>query len=308
MLKRVLQIALLSLLMTTGMVGASVTWAGQQLLTPPWAELEYAKKYLWVKARASVMLQPVVAESAVAGWPMPSAVKPVCPDGDSLWQMTVQSHLANSREQVLIWMDPESLQVFQRSRISEGKQRRMKQYRLLEQGIYRERREPLEGERGLPTDQWSKSSSVQRAFPEELPDGASLLSPYALLVAASSGPLNQQGDSWTQYLYTDLDYLKVDMVVSGVEELAVNYKLTQNGSVREVKSDVPALVIELHVQPIGAVPEDKFELMGLTGRVSILIDPVTRLPLQIRGSAPNMGETSIDLVRAAVPDMRGALP
>ncbi|WP_461481237.1 hypothetical protein [Porticoccus sp.] len=308
MLRSLLQVGLLSLALTQGTVGSSPVLAGQQPATPPWTELAYAKNYLWLKASTSLSLSPVTAESVADKWLSPEGVKPVFPEGDTLWQLVVQSQLGNGGEQVSIWMDPDTLQVYQRSRLSEGKQRRMKQYRLLEQGIYRVRREPLDAERGLSPDLWSKSSAMQRPFPPALTAVQPLLSPYALLVAVSTGPLRKPGDSWTQYLYTDVDYLRVEMVVTGVAEVAVDYRLLSGNTTREVKGPVAALVVSLQVRPVGAAPEDAFELMGLTGPVSILLDPVTGLPLQIRGSAPRMGETAIDLVRAAIPDRRATLP
>ncbi len=308
MLRSLLQVGLLALALIQGLVGSSSVLAGQQPATPPWTELAYAKNYLWLKASTSLSLSPVTAASVADTWLSLERMKPVCPGGDTLWQLRVQGQLGNSREQVSIWMDPDTLQVYQRSRLSEGKQRRMKQYRLLEQGIYRVRREPLDAERGLSPELWSKSSEMQRSFPEALSASPPLLSPYALLVAVSSGPLSKPGDSWTQYLYTDVDYLRVEMAVTGVEEVAVDYRLLSGNTTREVKEPVAALVVSLQVQPVGAAPEDEFELMGLTGPVSILLDPVRGLPLQIRGTAPKMGETAIDLIRAAIPDRRATSP
>jgi hypothetical protein len=92
--------------------------------------------------------------------------------------------------------------------------------------------------------------------------------------------------------------------VAGEEQLEVDY--SQDGGQERVTGERTAIVVGLQVDPVGTPRgEPEFSLLGLDGQVSILLDRQSRLPLQVRGRAPRIGETYINLVAADFQPPRG---
>jgi hypothetical protein len=57
--------------------------------------------------------------------------------------------------------------------------------------------------------------------------------------------------------------------------------------------------VRLRLRPLPGNPEaPDFELMGLSGDITIRIDEATGLPLQLRGEAPRIGGAELNLVEA----------
>lgn len=265
----------------------------------PWQELVFAKSYLWVDASARVSLEAVPTSTQ---WPIPKD-KPIVPlratGSQILWKLDTSSSVATNREQVSALLNPADLRVLQRSRSSYGKQQRLKTYQYFAGNLLRSRQEPAPGEEALPSRRWTHITQQLLPYPAELAGGAPLTSVNSLLVALSLAPLAKPGDVWKIPVHTDLDFYRVEFRVSGREEIPVNFKLTSGASSRQVAETRSALVVQLRPVLLGKnSANDPFEFMGMTGDISILLDPVSRLPLQLRGVAPRMGNAAIDLTQA----------
>lgn len=292
-------LVLLVVLTLSGPAPACAAQTQLQTRPLPWSELEFAKNYLWLTASSHLFLKSLDSENAAVDWLNPPDHAAVYPDKKSgLWQLTLTASAASNHEEIVSWLDPQTLSAYQRSRFSEGRNKRFKRYRFLQDGIYRLRSEPDDGEENSQTQQWSQRSSRFLPYPN-LQHYRNITTPEALLVLASTAALNSPGDRWLGYVYTDVDFFHVELRVSGEEDLAVDFRLTEQDKRCQLKSSRTALVIDILVAPTGrSEAVDDFELMSLNGGLQILLDPASRLPLQVRGKAPSIGITELDLVKA----------
>lgn len=267
---------------------------------PPWRTLEYHKEYFWVKASTTLSLKPVASGQAAASWVQPANSTALKPQAAQVWQLAVVSAIASNQEKIVEWLDPQSFGLYQRSRLSEGKEKRFKNYRFLAQGVHRLRRAPVPGEESKPSKSWSQTTAQTIPYPAALAQPVALTSPQALLAIASMAPLAKTGDSWRGYIYTDLDFFEATLTVSGTETVPQAFTLTAKTSTCRVKANKTALVVDLSTRYIGdKAQEDAFDLLGMTGKISILVDTETRLPVRLRGVAPRLGYTNLDLAKAS---------
>jgi hypothetical protein len=193
-------------------------------------------------------------------------------------------------------MTPGSGYLLQRSRLTSGKNSRLKEYRYAAEKLVRIRREP-DSTRDLPSARWPVTSRRDIPYPA-LEEGAVLTSMPALLLAAGS-VVETPGHAATVYVHGDLNFYRVQLSVVGEERVEVDYSLA--GEQQRMKGERTAIVVGLQVDPVGTPQDDpEFSLLGLGGQVSMLLDEQSRLPLQVRGRAPLIGETYINLVAADI--------
>ena len=129
-------------------------------------------------------------------------------------------------------------------------------------------------------------------YPQAI-QGQVVTNSYLLLLLA--GRLQTQGPGATTqvFVHTDLNFYRVELVcVEGVS-VPTNYKVT-GGKRSRGKRDTVAVVLRLY--PEGPQPESHdFSLLGMARDIVILFDKVTGLPLQVRGKAPKIGVSHINL-------------
>ena len=223
----------------------------------------------------------------------------------AVWVLQTEESIAEIRAQETQVLLPGSGRLLRRSRLSSGKDTRLKEYRYAAEQLVRIRREP-DSSGDLPSTQWPVSSRRDIAYPV-MDQGAVLTSMSALLLAAGSVP-EAPGQAATVYVHGDLNFYRVRLSVVGEERVSVDYSLV--GRMQQVQGERSAIVVALQVDPVGAPRGDpEFSLLGLGGQVSILLDEQSRLPLQVRGMAPRIGQTDINLVAADIgPPPRERLP
>lgn len=202
-------------------------------------------------------------------------------------------------------MIPGSVRLLQRSRLTSGKDTRLKEYQYALEKLVRIRREPDSSSR-LRSTSWPVSSRRDISYPA-LEQHATLTSMHALLLLAGS-VVDAAGQAITVYVHGDSNFYRVRLSVVGEEPVDVDYSLV--GGKPRVKGERTAIVVGLQVDTVGTPRDDpEFSLLGLGSRVSILLDKQSRLPLQVRGRAPRIGETYVNLVAADIgPPPRGQPP
>jgi len=214
----------------------------------------------------------------------------------AVWVLQVEESIAGNRAQETQLMTPGSGSLLQRSRLTSGKNTRLKEYRYAAEKLVRIRREP-DSSRDLPPARWPVSSRRDIPYPA-LEEGAVLTSMPALLLVAGS-VMETPGQVATVYVHGDLNFYRVRLSAVGEEQVEVDYSLV--GGRQRMQGKRTAIVVGLQVDPVGTPRGDpEFNLLGLDDQVSILLDKQSRLPLQVRGRAPRVGETYINLVAADI--------
>jgi hypothetical protein len=126
--------ALTTLLLTAGTVQARDL--------PNWQALAFQQQALWVSASSEITLQPCAGQTTV-------------------WQLVTNNSVASNREYVEIDLDSDSGRSLRRSRFSEGRQSRLKQYDYQAKQVLRERRSKPEGA-DTEADSWPVTGRNQR--------------------------------------------------------------------------------------------------------------------------------------------------
>ena len=142
------------------------------------------------------------------------------------------------------------------------------------------------------------SSSHDIPYPPEA-TGKAVIDAYALLALA--GRFQASGAAAAEVIVnTEFNFYLVRMTPGGDPPgIKVNYRL--DNSKTAVTGTRNTAAVALAISPVGDQLEKyDFSLMGLNGDITILFDEENGLPLQLRGSAPRIGTTEINLKSATL--------
>lgn len=257
--------------------------ADQALPTlPNWQVLEFEEKAYWATARSRIEVLAVE-------------------DEPQLWQLDVLNSVVDNSEQIIVLFDAATGRATQSSRVSRGKGQRQKSYLYEADYIERVRRNPASNPQ-IPPDEWPVSSSSRLAYPvladpaEKLP----VTSPYVLIVLAQRLQAQGEGKSLDLLVHTDLNFYRVRLTSGNGVPIDASYNI-EGGDVISGKRETTA--VALHVTPAHTPePENDFSLFGLQGEIILFFDRDTGIPLQVRGIAPRIGATAINLKSATLRD------
>ena len=240
-------------------------------LLPEWQVLEYEQQAFFVTARSRLEI--------AAGT-----------DDPSRWQLTAQSSVANNTEEVALDLVAADGRARYRSRLSKGKGERYKTYDFLPDSIVRVRRDPPKGTTAPPCE-WPISSRKEFAYPP-LAAGMVVTDAYTLPVLAWRF-LASGAEGAEVVVNTEFNFYRVRMTHSDGPSVKVNYQVAGAAAVTGSR---PTRAVALAVSPLGKLAEKTdFSLLGLSGDISVLFDRESDLPLQLRGTAPRIGSTEINL-------------
>tara|TARA_R110001592_G_scaffold336960_1_gene622790 strand:- start:56765 stop:57622 length:858 start_codon:yes stop_codon:yes gene_type:complete len=246
---------------------------GKVLPLPDWKVLEYEQKAFFMTAKSRVEID-------------------VDEDNSEHWQLTANSSVASNSEEVRLDLTAADGWALYRARLSKGKEQRYKTYNFLPEHIERVRRNPPP-KTELPPSEWPVSSRKDIAYPQEAA-GKVVTDAYALLLLA--GRFQASGAEAAEVIVnTEFNFYLVRMTPGGDQPgIKVNYRL--DNSKTAVTGTRSAAAVALAISPVGDQLEKyDFSLMGLNGDIIILFDEENGLPLQLRGSAPRIGATEINL-------------
>ena len=248
---------------------------------PAWQVLEYEQQAFLVTARSRVELNP---DSEDAG----------------RVQLKADSSVANNSEVVVLDLAAADGSALYRSRFSKGKQQRYKTYDFRPRDILRVRHDPPP-KTTLPPADWPVSSRHKIPYPEGAA-GVPVTDAYALLDLAGRF-LDSAEASAEVVVNTEFNFYLVSMSHSDGPTIEMNYQL--QGSPATVSGKRPTRGVTLRVRPLGELAEKPdFSLLGLDGAgdITMLFDPANSLPVQLRGTAPRIGNAEINLKAATLRD------
>jgi hypothetical protein len=239
---------------------------------PPWQVLEFEEKAFWATARSRLEIIPAA-------------------DNKDLWELDVLSSVVDNSEQIVVRFDPATGRAVTRSRLSRGKEQRFKSWQYDANFILRERRNPGSDTRA-PPQEWPISNSGQVPYPAAAKDTV-LTEPYLLILLAQRLQAQGPDKSMDVLVQTDLNFYRVRLSSGNGIPINVNYTVTGQGAVSGQRE---TLAVALQVTPEGTLAEQTdFSLLGLQGDIILFFDRGSGLPLQVRGVAPRIGTTAINL-------------
>jgi hypothetical protein len=242
-----------------------------------WSELRYEAKSMWATALTKLTL--ATQESAKFG---------------QVQHLQLDGSVAKNTEREIILLAPDSGAVLERERFTRGKNQRLKQYTYAVDSVTRVRREPSANDTS-PAQQWPISSQkkLKRPSSQECPVLTVIPALLKLAQTVSGAP----DKSLTTCVHSDNNFYRVQMEKNGEEQLKVNYSLAEG----KVSGKKATDVITVKVKRVGTPDGDMdFSLLGLSSPVVILVGKESGLPIQVRGKAPRIGDTQINLIAATL--------
>ena len=250
--------------------GASPTTPASPAL-PAWQALEFEQQAFWATARSRIEITPL-------------------PGDEPHWQLSSDSSVTNNSEQVHLTFCSEDGRLLQRTRLSQGKDRRYKSFDYLPDHIERVRRVPGNNADQAPRE-WPVSSQQQIPYPELAADQV-ITNAYLLLLLADRFQAGTD-ESTQAIIHTDFNFYQVTMTHSAGTALEVDYQVNGGQQVTGLR-DTHGVTLE--VNPLGTLAEKPdFSLLGLHGRITLLYETETGVLVQLRGTAPRLGPAEINL-------------
>ena len=239
---------------------------------PTWQVLEFEEQAYW--ATANSRLELVESEG-----------------DETQWEFKVSSSVVGNSEELSLGFEAASGRALKRERLSKGKEQRLKTFAYRSDDILRERHNPQANSKA-PPEEWPVTN--RRTIP--YPAAASQLvmtNPHLLILLAQRLQAQGPGGTMEVLVQTDLNFYRVRLTSGNGIPVTANYKITG-----DKKSSGPrdTVAVALQVSPEGGLTDkEDFSLLGLQSEIILFFDKDSGLPLQVRGKAPRIGATEINL-------------
>jgi hypothetical protein len=287
-------------LLCTGLVQAGDTPSPRlDPARPGWSEIRMTATKLFLQAEAHLALRTVPG-STVRKTLVPIPGMPAIEPGTEVLELVYEASGLGRRSRLTLLMDPASGAALQGTHHDLEGKHRYRVWRYGETGAYQRTRWPLDhGEESLSPARWSKTSEGPRKYPVN-PAGRPVLESAGLLYAIAAAPLDRPGDQLELLVFRRRDTQIVHVEVLAPRSVSVNYReLWPSGAVQR-RGEVTPLRLAVRGLPVvnpdtGKGSDDEFELLGLRGKIELLLDAETRTPLLLSGSAPVLGKVSLRL-------------
>lgn len=218
-------------------------------------------------------------------------------------RVTLDAYGMGRASKTRLWLDPVTAQAIERTQLRSGSRRRHKRMRFTSRGVEVEARRPSAGDDLFSPETWSGLRQRFEPFPAWLDEGVAVSEPTALFYVLSAAALDEPGDRLQVALLSDDELILVDAVVSGREEIEVDYQESSAAGERAVRGRVWALCVELGGRRLDpSSTATGLEFMGMKGNIQIFLDPETRAPLEVSGRVPVAGRAHARIRRLTVRD------
>ncbi|MDZ7783646.1 MAG: hypothetical protein U5K56_12175 [Halioglobus sp.] len=149
----------------------------------------------------------------------------------------------------------------------------------------------------MPPEQWPLTSRQRIPYPESA-EKLAVTSPYSLFLLAGKLQAEGPGSSMEVLVHTDHNFYRARLTCGDGIPVPVDFTLDDGERTQGTRE---TLAVAMRVEPEGdLVDEDDFALLGLSGNIIVLFDRYSGLPLQVRGEAPRIGDTEINLKSATM--------
>lgn len=185
----------------------------------------------------------------------------------------------------------------QRVKLREGRKRYTKTYRFTEQGVYRLKVAPRDKQEAKqPRSAWTKVKKAFYPYAANTDDCRIVSEPTGLFYLLSANPA--EGLEGFCFFFDD-ELHRLAIRPRGRETIAVDYvRDPATEAEHRTTGKIEALVVSVDKPAAPGKDEKPFEFLGLHGAIRFHLDPATRLPLRISGTAPGLGAVELHLSEA----------
>ncbi|MEQ1802361.1 MAG: hypothetical protein ABL989_10590 [Gammaproteobacteria bacterium] len=262
-----------------------------------WSEIRMTASKLFITAEARLTLRTVPGAAVVPDLLAVPAGQftPLVPDTDVM-ELLYDTRGAGRVSRLTLLMDPRSGAALQRTQHDQQGKQRLRTYRFGVEGAYQRTFWPANAaEKALMPARWTETTEGLRAYPIP-PAGRPVVEPTGLLYAVAAASLDKPGDALEVLVFRRRDTQVVRIEVLPPKDVSVRYdELWPKGAVQR-SGKVRPLRLSLQGLPVpGSDPDEDLELLGLRGRLELLLDPATRAPLQLSGNVKIVGSVTLRL-------------
>ncbi|MEO7387318.1 MAG: hypothetical protein ABIX37_10315 [Gammaproteobacteria bacterium] len=296
----------LSALLVVALLGGIAGRSGTALAATPvsfdparvgWSEIRMTASKLFLTAEARLTLRIVPGTAAMTDLLTVPATPftPIMPDKDVL-ELVYDAHGAGLRSRLTLLMDPVTGAALQNTQHGQEGKLRYRIYRFGLEGAYQTTRSPANAsEKALMPARWTDTSEGLRTYPVP-PREQPVVETTGLLYAIAAAALDRPGDTVDILVFRRRDTQWVRVEVQPPRDINVRYdELWPKGTVQR-SGTVRPLRLSLQGLPVaGGDPDEDLELLGLRGRLELLLDPATRAPLQLSGKVKVLGSVTLKL-------------
>jgi len=269
----------------------------------PWSQLSFHAKNFWVEVSTDIQMKLLRASDLDAVLLKSPKGIPIKPKTSQINEMTINTIIdPRFRSPVnihnRIWFDPTNASALGRVRLRRGEDDFKKIYRFTEQGVFRHRIEPRDKkEFSLAPKKWT---DIKDSFyPYNRPNlGCNAVTERSLLIyILSVVPFLQNNNSMSLCVFGKRALHRVTLQTTGTRSVPINYLVKNEQVETPKKGRVMATEIAISAEPIksGQLEPENFSFLGFQEDISIHIDPVSHLPIQISGVIPAVGKTQLKL-------------
>ncbi len=263
-----------------------------------WSEIRMTASKLMLTAEARLTLRTLSGAAAAGDLAtiVADGFTPLKP-GNEVLELSYEAGGVGRQSSVILLMDPRSGAALQRTQHDQRGRLRWRVYRFGHEGAYQRTRWPATAaEDSLQPSRWTRTSQGLRTYPLA-PGGQAVIEPTGLLYAIAAADLDQPGEQLELLIFRRRDTQTVRIRVLPATEVGVRYDelwptgtIQRNGTVLPVRLSLEGLPV-----PGGDPDDDDLELLGLRGKLELLLDPTTRAPLELSGNVRILGRVKLRL-------------
>ncbi len=273
-----------------------------------WSHLIYSERSIWADVDVDVRLEP--QSKAVM-----QAELPANRQGDAIpipdaggYRMTIDmvsdvAFKSPVHKKNHVWFIPHDGTVLGRLRLRQKKDHFKKAYRFTRQGVFRHRQEPKNKQEALlKPEKWTDASDTFYSWSSAEQGCANVTDRLLLIYIATAAGMQSSDQPLSVCVFGKRKLFRVHLKPAGTQ--AIKSKFTEINPQTEIrrKGKINATKIDLEIEPLVSESgiDENFSFLGLRDNISILFDPATNLPIQIRGDIPSANKAVLNLHSARI--------
>jgi len=268
-----------------------------------WTKLSFRAKKLTADVKTQVNIESLPTAEVEAALINSSEGVPIKVSPPKAYKLTVNrvvdslfSSPVTSTSKV--WFNPQDATALGRERLRVGKKDFKKTYRFTDQGVFRHRREPKDRQEALEQpENWTDVRDTFYRHDLGQMGCPNVTERLALIYIVSAADLSESMQPLSFCVFGRRKLFHVRLIPDGMHSLKVDYIEKSHQGDTHRQGEVDALKIDFEIQPlISDLDEDEeFSFLGFEKDIAIFIDPATRIPLQLSGKIPNVGNETVKL-------------
>jgi hypothetical protein len=269
----------------------------------PWIQLSYSIKNFSAEVNVQVQLESLPAaevEAALIKSPQGLPIKTLSPDPNKITVHYMVDSIFKPPVTTInqVWFNPKDATALGRIRLRRGNDDFKKVYRFTDQGVFRHQQEPRDQQEILKQpDKWTDAKESFYAYNLDQLGCPNVTERLVLIYIISTAELSKSMQPLSFCVFGRRQLFHVRLKPEGFHSLKFDFiEKKQHGDIRR-RGKVEALKITLEVQPLASDLKkvEDFSFLGFQEDITIFIDPLSNLPIQLSGKIPMVGKVTIKL-------------